>query len=298
MQKTVRRYLVSKGRTFSIIRLVEMQIIDLTQVYLDTNKKGKELVNYLDSYPNFFNYYFEYWGNKQKAFVKLSEDDVERRVELIKTSCVKIETLLASQKVITSQIEVILFVGQHLTNGHAFLVNKKSIAFLAIEHYDSSTYADVFCAHEIAHALQYSFNPEFYFNSETEKEQFSRMLITEGLATYLTKELLDFSDTKALWADYLSESDALNWINNCHLQSKDLFQYCYNKLDSNTPDPIFYVGNINDPFQSRAGYWVGLKFIESIVDVHHSSLNDLLKISKAQMEILIRGFLKTNLVIH
>lgn len=260
-----------------------MKIIDLTDYYLDflVDKNSPDL--YFATYPSLFDHYFQYWSNKKAAFHRMTRKEVYRKKLMIKKSIEQAEIYFANYNLDTSDIKIVLFVGQNTTNGHAFIDSHSATTFIPIESYHSPDYADVFCIHEVAHAMHYLLSPAFYFKDKKEKEIISRNLICEGIASLFSKEILQINDGVALWADYLSKDQLKNWIDKCMQECNALKGHCKNNFYTSDPH-LFYVWDFQNPFKSRGGYWLGIKLIEKIKTQENLSLNTILTIPRNVFE--------------
>ncbi len=274
-----------------------MQTIDLTNDYLsflNTNNTSQ----YIKSCPFLFKHYFQYWGEGKKNFPKLKENDVLNNRKLILNSLQKIRRLFNKAGINSHDISVIIFIGQGTANGHAFIHKGKSYAWIAAEDYNSQLYSDVMCLHEIVHALHYANVPSFYFRNSPQKKHTGRLLITEGIASYVTKKLLRINNCKALWGDFLSAAKAKIWLKKCEEKSQEISDFIYKNFNS-TAANLFYLypekEAINDPFKSRGGYWLGLKLIEQIVKEERLSLNGILKMDRKILEKEVFAKLKFQL---
>ena len=113
----------------------------------------------------------------------------------------------------------------------------------------------------------------------------SRELITEGLANYLTAEILDIDDLTALWADYLPDDQAKAWLEECERRESELFQYIFDNYDSSGSDiRLFQAADPDDILKFRSGYYAGMKIVERIGrDMGIKSI-DLLDIPRNEFE--------------
>lgn len=117
---------------------------------------------------------------------------IERQVEMP-------SVLLTAKGLDTRYITALLVHGNGAANGHAYLHKVNTYAWFAVECYQSQLETEVFVMHELVHAIHYKVSPGVYFTTADEKAQLSRQLIAEGVATYITCEVLGISDAEALW---------------------------------------------------------------------------------------------------
>ncbi|HQY51837.1 MAG TPA: DUF2268 domain-containing putative Zn-dependent protease [Ignavibacteria bacterium] len=267
-----------------------MTITDLTDNYVSSIIIGKNVEEYYNSCPFLFEHYFEFWGDKNYKPEITDSGILLRNRDLILKSLEKISVILQRNNADTENINVIIFAGQSGANGHAFIYDNKSYAWIAAECYTSELYCDVMCSHEIGHALHYSTVPELSFRNMYEKELVKRQLITEGLASYFTKQIFGTNDITALWADHCDKTAAEKWMNNFETKSSEIIKFVKeNFYRSDSSGKLFsMIEDINisnsDPFMSRGGYLLGLKLTEYIADEYNENLFSLLKMPAKEIE--------------
>jgi uncharacterized protein YjaZ len=261
-----------------------MKIIDLTSSYVENILQEDDLKKYMESYPELFNHYFKYWANIDYWHKELEKNEVNERLNKIKEKLTYIENKFEEKGFNLENIEVILFVGQGTTNGHAFQKDSSFSVFIPIEAYKSEKQMEIFITHEIIHALHYQKCPELYFNNIEEKENTERQLITEGVATFLTKEFLKISDEEVLWADYLTEEELNVWLNECK-KEKDLV---LNEIENNDDKikEIFLANDPGDIRKYRVGYYIGLEMVKELVSEKGLSIKEVLNINKIDSNFL------------
>lgn len=262
-----------------------MIIKDITNSYIKHILKEDNLEKYKKSFPELFEHYFSFWAQKDYWHKELDKEQVAERKKLVLDRLPSIEKKLTEHGFDAKNLQVILMVGQGTTNGHALKHKNEFIVFLPVEGYETTEQVDIFVTHEILHALHYSTQPDFYFKTQEEKDSVFRQLITEGLATYLTKEILDVSDEKALWADYLSNDELSKWIKLCESEKQNLFEEAQELIKERSTKPdLFYANKPDDIRKYRAGYFIGLEIIKKIVKKNNLSMHNLLSIDKTKFE--------------
>jgi len=273
-----------------------MNIIDLTKSYILEILKAKDLRAYERSYPALFSHYFRYWARRKNFPVYLSRAEVKKRKKFITEALKEIEKNLISSRFETKNIDVVLFVGQGTSNGHAFRDGKKIIVWLPLEAYKTKLQARIFITHEIIHAFHYSYSPDFYFNNLVDKRSVIRQIITEGLATYLSMKILNVDEGTALWADYISKSKIRTWLQECRQKEQDLYRYVLKNFSSSNPKiSLFYANNPSNIVNYRAGYYVGLKLVEAIAKDMKLGDKALLKIPRKKFEAVAKRWLQERL---
>lgn len=270
-----------------------MIIQDLTNKYIEFILRNDDLPSYKKQFPELFRHYFDFWAPEKFWHKELDEKEVSRRVKMVRNRLPVIEEKLNKNKFDTNTLEVVLMVGQGTTNGHAFNYNGEFLVFLPIEGYHTENQVDIFVSHEIFHALHYTRIPDFYFRTLSEKDSIARQLITEGIATYLTKNIWKISDSEALWSDYISKKDAERWLMLCNSQTDQLFQEMSSLLrNENTKTELFMTNDSQDIRKNRGGYFIGLKLIEKIKSKYNFSDIDLLQKPRKEFEGLVLAALE------
>lgn len=262
-----------------------MRIIDLTKDYQSKYIRGRNRAEYENSFPEFFHHYYRFWAHRERDLAILTDDKLHTRMTWINESIEQLNKALEKIDIDAGSIEFVYIVGTGSTNGHAFRLNDRFYVWLPLETYTSAKLATVFAAHETIHALHYQASPSFYFGSEDEQIQISRQLVTEGLATYVTKKILAISDIDALWADYLDDSAALKWWEKCQAEEPNLLGLVHkNYYTSSRELGIFYASNPDDIYRFRSGYYAGLKLIELYAKTSQLTLRRLLELPRDRFE--------------
>ena len=258
-----------------------MRILDLTLP--EASAPGKTIIQH----------YARFWAGENFVPLPLSEEELTAHRALLLRHLAIAEELLQARQFPIGSVTAALIVGNDSANGHAFLDDNNVIAWFAIESFKSELQAKIFVMHELIHALHYRARPEFAFATVDEKNLLSRQLITEGIATYLTKSLLDVSDEEALWADALPATKLRSWIAACRDATPELCEFTIRHFDSSDPAiELFYASNSQDIFSFRAGYYVGLKVMEAIFREHGFTAGELLRIPFHEMRSLVLEVLR------
>ncbi len=265
-----------------------MEILDLTPDYVKFLSGEIRFEGYRSTHLLFFEHYFTFWGNEGEFIPTLALAGVKSRQERMFRELAAADMLLREQGFSTEDMQVILLVGNHSANGHALLDGGSPVAWFAIECFESELEAKIFTMHELIHALHYAARPEFAFENTEQKQNLSRQLITEGIATYLTKRLWNVTDETALWANKLPAEQRDSWMAACKHSEKELFKFAAARFESSDPSiELFYSANPDDIYSYRAGYYIGLKLIESIASKNDFSYRNLLSVPMDEMKRLI-----------
>lgn len=268
-----------------------MHILDLTDAYCASVLRHRSLTEYRRSYPDLFKHYFRFWAKERywRAALRTSSA-VRRRRTMVMSRLGIIERKLNRAGFDTSDLKLILFVGQNTTNGHAFLNKGKLVIWIPVEAYKSTLQVDVFVTHEILHGLHYSRRPEFYFTTERHRRSVGRQLLTEGFATWASARILGLTEGAALWADYLSLPKQTRWLATCRRREAELKAYVAKHYDT-APSTLslFYANDPKDVFTYRAGYFAGLRAVQRVSQRYQYGIADIINLSRRRFGQLVKN---------
>jgi hypothetical protein len=145
-----------------------MRITDLTEDYFRHVIRQNDPVSYESAIPQLFEHYYTFWASPQ-TYSFLNVDEILRRRNLILERLPILSERFERKGLNIADIDVLLFVGHGTSNGHAFRTKERWMVWMPIETYHSVQGIDVFVSHEIAHALHYQHQPDFYFKNDREK---------------------------------------------------------------------------------------------------------------------------------
>ncbi len=280
------------GRCWAVSLRESMRVTDLTKDYLEFVLQKDAPEQYENCFPELFEYYYKFWAQPQPYFFRNADEILHRRNLILKRLPVLSEQF-ARLGMDFASIEIVLFVGHGTSNGHAFYLQGRWLVWLPIEGYHSLQAIDVFVSHEIAHALHYRRQPDFYFKNIQERNHLFRQLVTEGIATLTSKVVLGVSNEQALWADYLPVEAIQRWYKQCIQRENELLRTIAHKLESSDDEnKLFSFSDTDDVFENRAGYYAGLILMERYLKQSGLSLQDLFRISKREFRHIIRSLLE------
>lgn len=269
-----------------------VNIIDLTSRYIELMVKQDRPDEYRKLYPALFEHYLTYWGDREYPFARLDPDDVAHRTARLRRRLAALQELFTGFGAPLNDLPIVLFVGQGSTNGHAFLENGNPVVWLPVETYGTDLSVDVFATHEIFHAVHYERSPEFYFHDHEERHRVSRLLITEGLVTYLSQKLLGIDDLTALWADLIGNRKAAQWLAACRRKDNEIRRMLTEHFDRSEPDWGPFVSRDEaDIFNYRCGYYTGLRITQEIAALRAGDPAGLLSVDRRSFERLFREHL-------
>ncbi|MFZ1685064.1 MAG: hypothetical protein WAU88_13195 [Candidatus Zixiibacteriota bacterium] len=276
-----------------------MIVLDLSEVYIEELLCKQDRAAYLQSQPLLFDHYYRYWSPKGWHAEPLSADSVRELRDRVERHLLDLDILLKQALFDTGRLEVILFVGEGTSNGHAFVDDNRVIVWIPIETYTTDSRARVFLMHELIHGLHYHHSPEFGFRDHRTKNLLGRQLITEGLSTLLTADILGIPHDEALWADYLAPEARGNWMRECAARKAELFQYCRSHFhESDDECALFMANDPNDVMRYRAGYYAGLTVLKDLCATDDCPSSRLLKIGRPALEKLVMWHLGKGVAHH
>lgn len=269
-----------------------MHVIDLTEYYLQHVIQQDDVALYEATFPQLFEHYYAFWAEPQTySFRDVEKIAFGRNLILERLPSLLERFERRSLKFV--DIDIAIFVGHGTSNGHAFPLMGRWVVWLPVEAYHSPQLVDTFVSHEMAHALHYQQRPDFYFKDEKEKNQVFRQLVTEGIATLVSKEVLDASDEQALWADYLPFERVQRWYKACLEREEELLRVVAENLESSDEENrLFSFSETDNVLENRAGYYAGLVLVEHYAKQRGLTLRDLFAISKEEFWRIIRLLLK------
>jgi hypothetical protein len=268
-----------------------MRICDLIETYINAILIRNDASLYEQARPELFEHYHTFWSKKRPYRRDWDAATLRGQRELVHARLIRLDACFAALSLEVAELEIVLFVGHGTTNGHAFRENGRFVVWIPIETYTDPLYTDVFLTHEIAHALHYERTPAFYFETVEEKDRISRMLITEALATYLTRAVLGQSEGDSLWGGYLPQEKLVRWMDECERRCPEICAFLARNFDCSLSEHglfCLYDTEAIDVFCSRGGYFAGLRVIQTIARGRGLTVADLLLLDRQVFEGLVR----------
>ena len=264
-----------------------MVVRDLTEEFITRVIGAGDAKSYEGLNPELFCHYFNHWCPRSYHYSNLSESELRARSSRVRRTLDDLIPLFESKRYDCRNLSAVLFVGGNTSNGHALLNGTHSVIWLPVETYANEMRARVFVAHEIVHALHYTLSPDFYFQDEEARLNLGRQLITEGLATFLSAEILGISDREALWADYLNASLWEQWISTCQGRAVAIRSLCRVYFSTTWGRELFQANDPENIMRYRAGYFVGLCLVREVAEEKQLSCRELLSLERGEFEKLV-----------
>lgn len=268
-----------------------MKLTDLTPAYRAHYLEREDRAGYEAAAPALFEHYYANWADMAKPPVRLTESELATNRQYLLNSLSRIEPALRNFGVQPESLELALIVGQNSTNGHAYREQDRFLPWVAVECYRTQTLADIFVTHELVHALHYQATPAFYFAQRVEKDNGLRQLLTEGVATWLTAEILGVSESLALWADYWPESRVSGWLDQCEVKLPQLARYLLERINSEQSTQLFLLAEPDNILANRSGYYLGLRAVQALARENGLAPAECLTLPRFEAEHLVLDWL-------
>jgi hypothetical protein len=187
------------------------------------------------SHQDLFDVYYN-WADRQRAkkqFKNYNKNFNKKRIIKNEEYVLKNISVIANKinkfMPFSEKISVVLFVGLNWSNGFVDKYKKKYTTFLNLERYNEFYSLKIFMCHELVHNTHLIKNPIYYWKGN--KANWYNALILEGLAVYLTKQVLQVSYVDALWGNYLSQTEKKKFMNWCDKDIEFLKQEFLKEVD-------------------------------------------------------------------
>lgn len=274
-----------------------MKIQDLTESFIEHAINKGDFTAYESCFPSLFNHYYQYWGGPRGKYpAHLNTETIRENAERIRSELHHIENSFQNAGLCLNEAKLVLFVGKKCSNGHVFKNQGRFFTWIPVETYPSRCAVSVFVTHELVHALHYEMTPSFFFDDLETKNHVGRQLITEGVATFLSAEILAIDDVTALWADYLPTEWAQQWMAKRNQNVATLSQWALDNFHASYEDNDFfnYYGlDDEDIFSSRSGYFLGNEVLKEVKRQYKLGTKALLELERNELEVLVKESLKS-----
>lgn len=225
---------------------------------------------YEAAYPEIFETYHSAWGRHERCLAAAADvtalalriPALEGRVrELIELS----ERSFRADGLLTDDLDVVLLVGGHTSNGWVTELGDTVTLFLALEFLGEPPYDGVLVSHEsfhIAHARH---------GADTWPEDCAGSLFQEGFAVAISREIHPGLDDSAyLWFDDANDE----WVAACASAEPAIARRALEQLDAPYEDlgarALFTVQDDERELPPRAGYWLGDLLVRRLMEQHSS----------------------------
>lgn len=212
---------------------------------------------YEAAHPRVFATYHRSWGRHDRCLAAAA--DVPRQAETLPVVEARARRLaehaersLRADGLIDDDLDVVLLVGGHTSNGWVTELDGRDTMFLALEYLGDPPYDGVLVSHEAFHVAH------LRHGAATWPEDGAASLFQEGLAVAVSRELHPgLLDSAYLWND----EDHEDWVEECAAMAPELAARTLGRLDTPYDDPsvkALFTGDQPEPgLPARAGYWLG-----------------------------------------
>ena len=204
-----------------------------------------------------FETYHRSWGRHERCLA--ASHDVTRLAPAMSANegrarrlAAEAEAFFRGEGLLGDDLDVVLLVGGHTSNGWVTELDGRATLFLALESLGEPPYDGVLLTHEAFHVAHSQ------HRAETWPEDCAGSLFQEGLAVAVSREVHPgLSDSAYLWFDGTHDG----WADECAAMAPQLAARTLGLLDLPYDDPgvkALFTGEHPQPgFPVRAGYWLG-----------------------------------------
>jgi hypothetical protein len=212
---------------------------------------------YEAAHPAVFATYHRSWGRHDRCLASVA--DVPRQaptLPVVESRARRLaehaERSFRSAGLIDDDLDVVLLVGGHTSNGWVTDLSGQETMFLALEFLGDPPYDGVLVSHEAFHVAHLRHGAGGW------PEDGAASLFQEGLAVAVSRALHPgLPDSAYLWND----DDHDDWVAECAAMAPELAARALGLLDTSYDDPRvrgFFTGDHAVPdLPVRAGYWLG-----------------------------------------
>lgn len=242
----------------------------LAEIEDDAAREAAWSEMYEAAHPEVFAIYYSAWGlPARRAGASL---DVPRLApampaveERARGLALEAEAFFTDQGLLDDELDVVLLVGAHTSDGWVTELDGRDTLFLALEFLGDPPYDAMLLSHEafhVAHARR---------GARGWPETCASSLFMEGLAVAVTRDLHPgLSDSSYLWFD---DSHGA-WVEECAALSGRIAARALAELDTSydalVVRALFTIQDAEKELPPRAGYWLGDQVVRRLLRDHPS----------------------------
>jgi hypothetical protein len=223
---------------------------------------------YEAAYPEIFETYHSAWGRHERCLAAAAGAPMEawhlRRIEArARDLLAQTERAFRADSLLTDDLDVVLLVGAHTSNGWVTELDGVDTLFLALEFLGDPPYDGVLTSHEAFHVAHARHGAGAW------PEDGTASLFQEGFAVAMSRRLHPGLDESAyLWFD----GEHGDWVDECVAAKTAIAWRALENLD--TPDDeapcraLFTLRPDEHELPPRAGYWLGDRLVRDLLDRH------------------------------
>lgn len=267
-----------------------MNFIDFYKMQLGESEENNFTLEYSDFLNEYYHLFCKFNSieiSKDRLLNIITENIKEikenRNNELLKFSSwlkskiIEITDKLRQQFNIDDIPETVLFIGDGSIDGHGVVIENQAYGLFEISTLVDSIKlynADVFLAHELIHPIHYQLNSGFFAGKwNSIEEYYFKRLISEGIATYFSKDIVSTRVEEGYWFGFLKDQELQEWINYCEenksiISSKLAKSLNKEELDLDLYRQLFSIVGYENLTKFRLAYYYGTCIIEKINKNH------------------------------
>jgi hypothetical protein len=247
------------------------EYLRLAEIEDDEQRRAAWTDTYEEAYHQVFETYHSAWGKHDRCLEAAAdvprlapgmtavEDRARRLVELSEQS-------FREAGLLDDDLDVVLLVGGHTSDGWVTEVGDTVTLFLALEFLADPPYDGVLVSHEafhVAHARH---------GAASWPEDCTAGLFQEGIAVAISREIHPgLDDTAYLWFD----DHHSDWVQECEAAGASIARRALERLEAPYQEPavraLFTTRDDEPELPPRAGYWLGDILVRRLLEEHPSS---------------------------
>src|SRR3954454_19381272 len=255
-----------------------MRVTSTVEAYLglaaiddDRRRRAAWTETYEAAYRGIFETYYRAWGLRERSLA--AAGDVPRLAPTMRETEQRARSLVQHTErafraagLLDDDLDVVLMVGGHTSNGWVTELDGREVLFLALEFLGDPPYDGVLVSHEAFHVAHSRHGAGKWF------EDCSASLFQEGIAVAVSRDLHPgLPDSAYLWFD----GDHGAWVRSCEAAQTKIVTRALAELDTSYDDPLvrvlFTAQDVERDLPPRAGYWLGDLLLRRLLDRHPAS---------------------------
>jgi hypothetical protein len=226
---------------------------------------------YEAAYPEIFETYYSAWGLRDRSRAAVADvADLAPRIlaleERARDLIALTERSFRDDGLLDDDLDVVLLVGGHTSNGWVTQLGDTVTLFLALEFLGDPPYDGVLASHEAFHVAHSRHGAGEW------PEDGASALFQEGIATAISREIHSgLVDSAYLWFD-----DAhAGWVRDCEAAETAIARRALEHLDTSLDEmavrALFTTRDEERALPPRAGYWLGDPVVRGLLERHPAS---------------------------
>jgi hypothetical protein len=232
----------------------------------DSRRAAAWTDTYEAAHPRVFATYHRRWGRHDRCLASVTDVPQQARtLPVVEARARRLaehaERSFRAAGLIDDDLDVVLMVGGHTSNGWVTDLDGRDTVFLALEFLGDPPYDGVLVSHEALHVAHLRRGAGVW------PEDGAASLFQEGLAVAVSRALHPgLPDSAYLWHDDAHD----DWVDECAAMGPQLAARTLGLLDRAHDDPavlaLFTGGRGPAGLPARAGYWLGDIVVGSLLE--------------------------------